>query len=54
MNKAKNNNKFKKLKETKLSDVVKSIDGVPVDLFTMIVKQVKELNDIFYKIRGVK
>ena len=36
MNKAKNDNKFKKLKETKLSDVVKSIDGVPVDLFTML------------------
>jgi hypothetical protein len=39
MNKAKENNKFKKLKETKLSDVVKSIEGVPVDLFTMLSKK---------------
>ena len=50
MNKGKNKNKFKKLKEAKLSDEIKSVDDVPVDLFTMLSKRFNPCKEN----RGVK
>jgi len=44
MNNAKKENKFNKLKETKLSNC-KSVDDVPVDLFTILSKRFNPCKD---------